>query len=636
MRDHGWWALPLAVLLLLAVLQRVPSLEPWRLVAPVVSGCDGEEPPARWPPTRRDYGVQCVILDYGIRLAGDLQGAEELALLLVGVHQDASVDLGAIRIRDGSPRAHRSLAFTPILMPLPSGLVGDAAMRVRIEARVRGPTEAPTRVRAAYLGPAEVLTAWQSRYQLLQEAGARAAVLLMAAMLLFLVPIALRGPPNPALRWYAITIVLAMVYLAMFATTWRPLPAGAWLLAMMASQCFALAAFARMSGHELGESPRAVPLILAAIAALLLSVAPMWADPGMRIGLDVAGRLLLLAILLDLIVRWWRSRDRPMIPDARWFVGGIGLLLLLAVSDSLYLLGRGAWPAIAYLLHFGILYLVALMFVALIVRLLAALRESARSQERLRVALAERTRELTAEFALRREAEAARMLAEERQRILRDMHDGVGGQLVALMNQIHEGGIGRDELAVELRRTLEDLRLMVDSLDPACADLSVALGMLRRRVAANLAGSRVRMVWATSHLPDLPPLPPATVLHVLRIAQEAITNALRHADAGAIRIEGDWSDGMFTLRIVDDGRGGAVIGAGRGLVHMLERAQAIGARLDLDSGPAGTRITLRLPLAADSGGEPASGDMSADPEDRGRVARSRSGSPASDLSPGSG
>lgn len=590
----------MALLLLLAALQRVPSLEPWALPSPVISGCDGAAPPVRWPPTRRDYGVRCVVLDYAAGTSAASLADDEWALLLLGVHQDASVDLDGIRIRDGAPRDRRSLAFTPILMPLASGLVGPDTTHIRVEVRVGGPTEAPARMRAAYLGPVEPLSTWHSRHQTLQEGGARAAVLLMAAMLLFLVPIAALGPPNPALRWYAVTIVLAIAYLAMFATIWRPLPAGAWLIVMMASQCVALAAFARMSDYELGLSPRMSPLILAGIAALLLSIAPMWADAAARIGLDVAGRLLLLAILLDLIRRWWRSRDRPMIPDARWFVGGIALLLLLAVSDSLFLLGRGRWPAIAYLLHFAILYLVALMFVALIVRLLAALRESARSQERLRLALAERTRELTAEFALRREAEAARMLAEERQRILRDMHDGVGGRLVALLSQIEEDSISRDDLAAEMRRTLEDLRLMVDSLDPACADLSVALAMLRRRVGAGLAGSRVKIEWATSHLPDLPPLPPGTVLHVLRIAQEAIANALRHADASAIRIEGDWSGGVFTLRIVDDGRGGAVIGAGRGLVHLRERAQAIGATLELESGRSGTRVTLRLPMKVES------------------------------------
>jgi signal transduction histidine kinase len=623
--------LPLALSLLLAALQRVPPIEPWRLASPELLACsDDGRPPVRWPPTRLDYDVQCVVLEYRVELAGTLPDADELVLLLVGVHQDASVDLDGIRIRDGVPRERRTLAFTPVLIPIASGLIGPGPIRLRIEARVRGAAEAPARIRAAYLGPSDALSTWHLRYLMLQEGGARAAVLLMAAMLLFLVPIAALGPPNPSLRWYAITIVLAVLYLLMFATTWRPLPAGIWLIAMMASQCFALAAFARMSDHELGVPPRASPLILAGVAAVLLSIAPMWAGLGTRIGLDVAGRLLLLLILVDLVVRWWGSRHRAAIPDARWFVGGIALLLVLAVSDSLHLLGRGRWPAIAYLLHFGILYLVALMFVALIVRLLAALRDSARSRQTLALALAERTRELTAEFALRREAEAARMLAEERQRILRDMHDGVGGQLVALVNQIEEGSVSRDELAVEMRRTLEDLRLMVDSLDPACADLSVALGMLRRRVASTLGGSNITVRWATSHLPDLPPVPPATVLHVLRIAQEAIANALRHADARTIGIDADWADGVFALRIADDGRGGAAIGAGRGLVHMLERAQTIGATLALESDSSGTRVSLQLPLRAEPGRDGAPEPFGAAPQDDRPVARSRTRSNRSD------
>lgn len=594
---QAWWLLPLLLVALLALAQSAPDIQQYRLHSAEIRACGATDAmPPRWPPRRRDVELGCVVLEY--RITPDLapHNAQGLAVLLVGAHQDVAIDLNGSRLRDAIPRDRRSHLLMPILLPIGSGLLQADDNRLRIEVRTHDRYDAPALLRSAHFGPAEALERWHRRHALLQEGGARATLVLMAAMLLFLLPIAIAGPTNPALRWYAISIVLASLYVAMFASSFRPAPLQLWDAVAIVSLALALAAYTRTSEIELGMPRRRAPWLLGLLAALLMFGSTLQATGSQWLQLNAGGRLILLALILGLGLRWWRGRHLSATPDPRWFVGGVGLLLVLGISDSLSVLMRAHWPAIAYLLHWGILYLLVLMFVAVIVRLLDALRVAEEAQHRLGLALAERTRELTAEFALRREAESARMLAEERQRIMRDMHDGVGGQLVALMTQVRGGALEPHVLAAEIQRSLDELRLMIDSLDPACADLSVALGMLRRRSEAFAGTGAARLRWRTAHLPDLPAAPPSTVLHVLRILQEAIANALKHAAAANIEVEAEWRDGRLCIRVRDDGGGGLREGAGRGLVHMRERAAAIGAELRLDSGADGSCVELDLPL----------------------------------------
>ncbi len=593
------------LVLLLAWANRVPDIAAHGLKGGVVSGCDPDAVPGgmRWADSFLDRSLTCLVVDYRTTVVLDGGEPQGHAVMVEGAHQDVAIDLNGVRVRDLPVLSQQTHRLEPILVPVGSGLLRAGENHVRIELRTRDTTNAPVLLRRAYLGPQDLLEAWHRRHLELQQGGARVTLVTMVLLLILLLPIAAAGPANPSLRWYALAMVLSATYVSVFATTWRPLPSHYWATLGLIGLALSLAAFIRMSEIELGRlrSPRTFALCIA--AGVLWSTGPWMPAPFDRFA-DLAGRLILLILLVDLGMRWWAGRDARRLTDPRWSVGGVGLLLVLGLSDSLEANLRQHWPAIAFLLHWGILYLLGLMFVALIVRLLEALREAERSQERLGIALADRTRELTAEFALRREAESARMLAEERQRIMRDMHDGVGGQLVALMTQARAGRLDGATLADEIRRTLDDLRLMIDSLDPACADLSVALGMLRSRTEGLAAGSPVELRWHTAHLPDLPPVPPSVVLHVLRIAQEAIGNALRHSGAGKVAIGATWDGHALALRIVDDGRGGALEGAGRGLVHMRERAAAIGASLAIESGPGGTRIELVVPLVSAASGPP--------------------------------
>jgi signal transduction histidine kinase len=108
--------------------------------------------------------------------------------------------------------------------------------------------------------------------------------------------------------------------------------------------------------------------------------------------------------------------------------------------------------------------------------------------------------------------------------------------------------------------------------------------------------------WDARNLPEDVDLDPNSVLPVLRITQEALTNAIKHSRARMVRVtlaidhEGDAQ--WLTVRVTDNGRGlGTGNGSGRGMLNMRNRAQRIGAFLKVESVPgAGTMILVRLPL----------------------------------------
>ena len=96
---------------------------------------------------------------------------------------------------------------------------------------------------------------------------------------------------------------------------------------------------------------------------------------------------------------------------------------------------------------------------------------------------------------------------------------------------------------------------------------------------------------------DMPGPGPRPTLQILRILQEAVTNAMRHSGGSEIALRSrQQADGMVRIEISDNGAGmPAVIKGGRGLASMRSRAEAVGAMLDIESGEGGTGLSLTLP-----------------------------------------
>lgn len=117
--------------------------------------------------------------------------------------------------------------------------------------------------------------------------------------------------------------------------------------------------------------------------------------------------------------------------------------------------------------------------------------------------------------------EKERLLLMERERITREMHDGLGGQLVSTLALVERGVGSQSEIAEALRRALDDIRIVTDSLDPETTDLSTSLGKLRARLTPLLSRNGVDLQWRVEDVPGIHSIPPESTLHVLRIIQEA-------------------------------------------------------------------------------------------------------------------
>lgn len=195
--------------------------------------------------------------------------------------------------------------------------------------------------------------------------------------------------------------------------------------------------------------------------------------------------------------------------------------------------------------------------------------------------------------------EAERTLLLERQRLMRDLHDGLGATLTSSLIAVEQGGTSADELAQMLRECMDDLRAVIDSLEPVEHDVVALLASLRFRMGPRLERLGIQLAWDIHDLPPLAWLGPPEALQVLRLVQEMLTNSARHAGARRLGVATRARQGAVEIRVRDDGCGFDTRqpASGRGLRFMAQRALLLQARLQVLSAPGrGTLVRLRLPL----------------------------------------
>jgi signal transduction histidine kinase len=227
-----------------------------------------------------------------------------------------------------------------------------------------------------------------------------------------------------------------------------------------------------------------------------------------------------------------------------------------------------------------------------------ARRTVVQSNAILATRLAEQDAELSRSYDAQKQMLQRQVMLEERQRIVRDMHDGIGGQLLGLMMQVRSGGVDQREVEQGLQSSIADLRLIVDSMDSAEDSLAETLRAFEHRVRAQVEAAGMR--FTVEHgLDDARPGPgPRPTLQILRILQEAVTNAIRHSQGSEISLSSrEVADGTVVIAIRDNGRGlPEAIKGGRGLTSMRSRAQAVSGTLDISRGEgSGTCLLLTLP-----------------------------------------
>jgi two-component system sensor histidine kinase UhpB len=195
----------------------------------------------------------------------------------------------------------------------------------------------------------------------------------------------------------------------------------------------------------------------------------------------------------------------------------------------------------------------------------------------------------------------------ERIGIARDLHDEVGQLLTGALlqlNSIAERAPAHreevDEARQAVRRALDEVRRISSELRP---EMLEHLGLISALTELSTTFARVSGVEVERHFDrSLPTLEPDTELAVYRIAQESLTNVMRHSGATSVLVALREVDGALRLIVRDNGHGLGGAREGAGLTGMYERALQIGGRLTVGSPPeGGTEVRLDVPLPGPAG-----------------------------------
>ncbi len=335
-------------------------------------------------------------------------------------------------------------------------------------------------------------------------------------------------------------------------------------------------------------------MVLVPLGALLISAAGLSADPppvALRTALEVS---IVLFANIAIIASLWRGLA---IDSQRWMLDAAIILLVptISLADMVDSLNRD--PLTLSSAPLGLFGLAILLLLGIVRRgrILSLRLENANLLLEQEIAAKQAEIEATATLLRQREAEAA--VQSERARIMQDMHDGMGAHLLSVLTLARNSAIPREAIGATVELAIEDLRLMIDSLDSVGDTLDFALGQFRERAEAKLRAARMELVWRNSLGKASLALPPGTILAIYRIMQEAINNAVRHSNGRVVEIViRHHEDGGASIDIRDDGttdRSGWK--PGRGLANMERRARQIGGSISVDADDRGTCVRLILP-----------------------------------------
>jgi signal transduction histidine kinase len=392
-----------------------------------------------------------------------------------------------------------------------------------------------------------------------------------------------------AFLWFAIGSILSCVYILdsfwvntpLFRIDWR------WLThaAVACSISFYYLFMLRMLEHPVARLERTF-LIYAFVGALLLRLA----DNAHQLPFALALHLGVLCMMIHLI---WLSFS-GWLKHSKHLHLWLGVCMLMVAA-----FGFADWIPVTfhiekktpYIYYLGPVAFSFAVSLVLLMRFLNALQTERNFANYLRTSLAEQEELLVQQHQRIAVLERERAVDDERTRIMRELHDGLGGHLVGALSISEKQG--KDvSLHNNIRYALDELRIMMDSLDPD-TDVLTMLGMLRMRIEPSLTQANTRLEWDIRCRPENMPNSAESSLNVMRIVQEAITNSVRHAYSDRIIFRMTHSG----FCIVDNGNGfhKEVVSHGRGLNNMEWRCTQLGAVLKIRSSKSGTIVKVYFP-----------------------------------------
>lgn len=571
----------------------------WQAETPAALPADGWQVVAL-PEDWLQDGVAGTEVWYRTRIDLDVPPNRLWATLLPGVNLAAAVFFNGELV--GSSKSLQEPMSQdwnrPLMFTIPNGHIRPGSNELHV--RVLSYPSGHGFMAPPFIGPNELLRPSYENRSFVQLQLSRFISVGTAFMSLFLGLIWWLRRTEPVYGWLSLSIAMWCAHSLKYHVSSIPVSSFHWAaFLLLTSIGFATAVSMFMIRFTEVQRPLMERILLghAAVATLcLLVLTALQTD--LMYG---AARLFVSVAMLLASINFLRMAVRIRhLSELDFYLVGAAMLVVLvvAVRDWVLILGFMDRSQGQYT-QYAIPLLLATLGVVLVNRFVQALREKERFTEQLATTVSEKTRELEQRHREIRDLERERALAEERERLMRDMHDGAGGHLVSSLALLKAKGVHDPEINSALSQALTDLRLMIDSLDPVDDDLNAVLGMLRDRMVAPLGASGLTATWHLERLPPFAELRPEHVLQILRILQEALTNVIRHAGARRVEVVAAYDPDRRSARMVvaDDGCGIGDAGRGRGLTNMETRARHLGGWLQIDSSGAGTTVTLEIPYA---------------------------------------
>lgn len=457
-------------------------------------------------------------------------------------------------------------------------------------------------VNYVYFGPLERLEpAYRHATALAHDTS---LVAIIAAGMVFLFALAL----SSVIRKPALVLVTALVLLLTFINelhgTWVDAPwtyRNVYVFMTGIPIWIACAAFA----NEWTNGPAAYRkwLLLSCIAACAMILAIFSVYPG-PVATPITNVLqsaiggCALAFMVQRMFRFYYTA--PQSTAAEVFVACIGLTmaitLLVTQSVALFMPIKIGVQGEAFT-KLGTISLIVFIAVGLARNGVSIYQQAAVNNQALALKIKQKEHELEANHVALRDRDRERALHDERTRIMRDVHDGIGSQLLGLLLQARACAPRNEGLILGLQAAIDDLYLVVDSLDDVHGSLETALGTFRSRIEPKCAAAGIAIVWQIEDTGNTRTFGPADVLQIYRILHDALSTALRHTSLRKLTfaLRRDASRGGILLSFHDDGTGSDLSAQRIEHANMHQRAAAIGARLDVTSGATGTCVNLLLP-----------------------------------------
>lgn len=521
------------------------------------------------------------------------------AVYLPKLVMNAAVYLNGVPIGDGGP-FEEPIARNwnrPLLFLFPPGLLRAGGNTLHV--RLRGHPYTQAALHPVWVGPEPVLREKYERAHFLNITVNQSASLLIAAIGLLTLSLWLRRRQDTAHAYFSAS---ALVWAAQSSNLYvhaAPLPTAGWEILVNAG-------FQVFSGFLLISLLRFVAaggqwLIAALWVSVVAGPVTLWLVPaGHYLNLTSAWHLYTLVCAALTLALLLRAAFRHGNREARYLVVGMCLVILFALHDWLIhsqhlWQGRpGLWPLNdVFLLHYSAPMVYLAIGLIMTGRFVRVLNEFEQLNDQLEYRVQTKQAELQASFARMRQLETEQAVAEERERIYRDLHDDVGAKLLSLVYR------AATPAAADLARSaLQDLRDVVSRTGADSFELEEVVADWRAECEKRLTEAGLELAWRQSGDLAGPRLSQPQALNLGRILREAVSNIIRHAEARRVTVELSHDGGRLSLAVGDDGIG--CVGErrpGRGIRNMETRAARLGGTLTREStAPTGCRVTVTMPL----------------------------------------